>query len=171
VKYGIKIPKLLSLLSYHDPNAKVRGLEAVAPDDRPPVNVVRVSFQTMVGIGTLLAVLGLVFVVAWWRRRAPPESRLFYLAVVAAGPLSLVALIAGWVTTEVGRQPWVVYGTMRTSQAVTGADAIPVGYATLVIVYVGLGAAVVWILRRLARAPLEAPAGPAESGVGSGVPL
>jgi cytochrome d ubiquinol oxidase subunit I len=171
VKYGIKIPKLLSLLSYHDPNAKVRGLEAVAPDDRPPVNVVRVSFQTMVGIGTLLAVIGLVFVVAWWRRRAPPQSRLFYLAVVAAGPLSLVALIAGWVTTEVGRQPWVVYGTMRTSQAVTGADGIPVGYATLVVVYVGLGAAVVWILRRLARAPLEAPAGPAESGVGSGVPL
>jgi cytochrome d ubiquinol oxidase subunit I len=83
-----------------------------------------------------------------------PESRWFYRAVVAAGPVSVVALIAGWVTTEVGRQPWVVYGVMRTSDAVTGAGGIPVGYATLVIVYLAVGAGVVWILRRLARAPL-----------------
>ena len=76
---------------------------------------------------------------------------------MAAGPLSVVALIAGWVTTEVGRQPWVVYGVMRTEEAVTGADGIPVGYATLAVVYAGLLVAVVWILRRLARAPLELP--------------
>jgi cytochrome bd ubiquinol oxidase subunit I len=170
VKYGIKIPKLLSLLSYHDPNAEVRGLQAVPASDRPPINVVRVAFQTMVGIGTMLAALGVFFLFTWWRRRTLPGSRLFYLAVVAAGPLSLVALISGWVTTEVGRQPWVVYGAMRTSEAVTGADAIPVGYATLVLVYLAFGAAVVWILRRLARAPLDAPAGPAESGVGARVP-
>jgi cytochrome bd ubiquinol oxidase subunit I len=170
VKYGIKIPKLLSLLAYHDPNAQVRGLSAVPPDDRPPINVVRIAFQTMVGIGTFMALLGLFFLFTWWRRRALPRSRLFYLAVVAAGPLSLVALISGWVTTEVGRQPWVVYGTMRTKDAVTGAGAIPVGYATLVVVYLALGAAVVWILRRLARAPLEAPAGPAETGPGARVP-
>jgi cytochrome d ubiquinol oxidase subunit I len=80
---------------------------------------------------------------------------LFFWGVVAAGPLSLVALIAGWVTTEVGRQPWVVYGVMRTSAAVTGAGGIPVGYATLAVVYLGLAVAVVWILRRLASRPLE----------------
>jgi cytochrome d ubiquinol oxidase subunit I len=66
-----------------------------------------------------------------------------------------VALIAGWITTEVGRQPWIVYDTMRTSQAVTGADGIPIGYGTLVAVYVGLAALVVWLLRRLSRVPLE----------------
>jgi cytochrome d ubiquinol oxidase subunit I len=112
-----------------------------------------------VGIGTLLALLGLVYVVVRVRRRDLPESRWFYRAVVAAGPLSVVALISGWVVTEVGRQPWVVYGVMRTSQAVTGASGIPVGYGTLVAVYIGVAAAVAWILRRLARAPME-PAEP-----------
>jgi cytochrome d ubiquinol oxidase subunit I len=72
-----------------------------------------------------------------------------------AGPLSVVALIAGWVATEVGRQPWVVYGVMRTTEAVTGADGIPFGYATLIVVYASLITAVAWILRRLARVPLE----------------
>jgi cytochrome bd ubiquinol oxidase subunit I len=76
---------------------------------------------------------------------------------VIAGPLSVVALICGWVTTEVGRQPWVVYEVMRTSEAVTGAGGIPVGYATLALVYLGVGIGVAWILRRLARAPLELP--------------
>ena len=74
--------------------------------------------------------------------------------MVAAGPLSLGALISGWITTEVGRQPWVVYGTMRTSQAVTGAGGIPVGYATLALVYAGVAVGVAWVLRRLAAAPL-----------------
>ena len=155
VRYGIKIPKLLSLLAYHDPNATVRGLDTVPADDRPPVNVVRFAFQTMVGIGSGLALLGVVFAGAWFRLRRLPRSPWFYRGVVAAGPLSLVALLAGWITTEVGRQPWVVYGVMRTEAAVTGAGGIPVGYATLTLVYAGLAVAVAWLLRRLARAPLE----------------
>jgi cytochrome d ubiquinol oxidase subunit I len=155
VKYGIYIPKALSLLAKHKLNATLRGLEAVAPRDRPPVNVVRVAFQTMVGIGTLLAVIGVLHLVTWYRRRRFIEARWFHWGVVAAGPLSLVALIAGWVVTEVGRQPWVVYGVMRTSAAVTGAGGIPVGYATLVVVYLGLAFAVAWILRRLASRPLD----------------
>jgi cytochrome d ubiquinol oxidase subunit I len=154
VKYGIAIPKLLSFLAHHDPNAEVQGLDAVPPDERPPVNVVRIAFQTMVAIGTAMALLGVIYLFVRWRRGRMPESRWFYRAVVAAGPLSVVALIAGWVTTEVGRQPWVVYRFMRTSEAVTGAGGIPVGYATLLTVYVAVGAGVWWILRRLARAPL-----------------
>jgi cytochrome d ubiquinol oxidase subunit I len=71
--------------------------------------------------------------------------------------LAVVALIAGWVVTEVGRQPWVVYGVMRSSDAVTGAGGIPVGYATLVVVYLGLAAGVAWVLLRLARTPLDVP--------------
>ena len=159
VKHGLRIPKLLSFLAYHDPNARVQGLDAVPRNRRPPVNVVRVAFQLMVGIGTLLALLGAVFLAVRVRRRRLPESRWFYRAVTLAGPLSVVALIAGWVTTEVGRQPWVVYEVMLTRQAVTGASGIPVGYATLVAVYLLLAAAVVWVLRRLALAPL-APVAP-----------
>jgi cytochrome d ubiquinol oxidase subunit I len=117
------------------------------------VNVVRVAFQTMVGIGTLLALLGVVFLWVRVRRRRLPESRWFYLGVALAGPASFVALVAGWVTTEVGRQPWVVYGVMRTEQAVTSAGGIPVGYAALAIIYAAVAVGVVWILRRLARAP------------------
>jgi cytochrome d ubiquinol oxidase subunit I len=155
VKYGIKIPKLLSLLAAHDPNARIQGLFAVPERDRPPVNVVRVAFQLMVGIGTALALLGVVLLLVRVRRRRLPESPWFYRAVALAGPLSLVALIAGWVTTEVGRQPWVVYHVMRTSQAVTGASGVPVGYATLAAVYLALALAVAWVLVRLSRIPME----------------
>src|SRR5919109_5547765 len=155
VVYGIEIPRLLSLLAFHDPDATVTGLESVPSDERPPVNVVRFAFQTMVGIGTMLALLGVVYLYVRFRRRRLPRSTWFYRALVLAGPLSVVALISGWVTTEVGRQPWVVYRVMRTSQAVTGADGIPIGYGTLVLVYLALALAVAWILRRLARAPLD----------------
>jgi cytochrome d ubiquinol oxidase subunit I len=157
VKYGIELPKMLSILTYHDPNAEVHGLDTVPEDEQPPVNVVRFAFQTMVGIGTALALLAAVYFFVWFRHRRLPRSTWFYRALVLAGPLSLVALIAGWVTTEVGRQPWVVYDVMRTEEAVTGASGIPVGYTTLALVYLGLAVAVAWILRRLARAPLELP--------------
>jgi cytochrome d ubiquinol oxidase subunit I len=155
VRYGVAVPRLLSLLAFHDPNATVSGLETVPADERPPVNVVRFAFQTMVGIGSGLALLGVVTAAVWLRLRRLPRSRWFYRALVAAGPLSVVALLAGWITTEVGRQPWVVYDVMRTEAAVTGAGGIPVGYGTLILVYAGLAVAVAWLLQRLARAPLE----------------
>jgi cytochrome bd ubiquinol oxidase subunit I len=138
----------------------VEGLDTVPPEDRPPVNVVRLAFMTMVGIGTLLAIFGVWLLVAWWRRRTLPDGRWFLRAVAAFGPLSVIALIAGWVTTEVGRQPWWVYGHMRTEEAVTGADGIPLGYAALVVIYIALAVATTWLLRRLARAPLEVADGP-----------
>jgi cytochrome bd ubiquinol oxidase subunit I len=152
---GIEIPKLLSLLAFHDPDATVQGLDSVPEDDQPPVGIVKVSFRAMVAIGTGLAALGAWFVWVWWRRGRLPESPWFHRAVVAAGPLSLVALIAGWVTTEVGRQPWVVYEVMRTEQAVTGADGVPVGFAALGLVYAGLTAIAYVMLRRLGRRPFE----------------
>jgi cytochrome d ubiquinol oxidase subunit I len=155
VEYGIPIPRLLSLLAYHDPDAEVQGLDQVPADERPPVNVVRITFQAMVGIGFFLALLGAIHLYRLARRRGLPSTPWFFRAVIAAGPLAVVALLAGWVTTEVGRQPWVVYGVMRTEEAVTGADGIPVGYATLAVVYAGLIGATAWVLRRLSRAPLE----------------
>jgi cytochrome d ubiquinol oxidase subunit I len=154
VRYGIEIPRLLSLLAFHSPDAVVRGLDSVPAADQPPINVVRFAFQTMVGIGTLLALLAVVFLVVRWRRGRLPNSRRFYQVLVVAGPLAYIALVAGWVTTEVGRQPWVVYGVMRTEEAVTGATGIPVSYGVLAGAYALLAAGVCWTLRRLAKEPM-----------------
>ncbi|HEX6022114.1 MAG TPA: cytochrome ubiquinol oxidase subunit I [Solirubrobacter sp.] len=153
VRYGFEVPKLLSLLAHHDPNARVEGLERVPAEDRPPVNIVRLSFQAMVGIGTGLALLGAVFLLTWWRKRRLPNSKWFFRAVMVAGPAAFVALICGWIATEVGRQPWIVYEVMRTEEAVTQADGLEIGYVVLVSVYVALAVAVAWLLRRLTRKP------------------
>ncbi|MDT4938458.1 MAG: cytochrome bd ubiquinol oxidase subunit [Pseudonocardiales bacterium] len=158
VEYGIAIPRLLSFLAFHNLNATVTGLNAFPTEDQPPVNVVRIAFQLMVGIGTLLALLSVVFLIVRWRRGRLPNTPWFYRTLAVAGPLSFVALIAGWVTTEVGRQPWVVYRVMRTNQAVTSASGIPVSYAALTLAYLVLIAAVGWALRRLAVKPLPLPA-------------
>jgi cytochrome d ubiquinol oxidase subunit I len=155
VVYGIAIPHLLSLLAFHSWNASVKGLNIVPKADQPPVNIERFAFQTMVGVGTLLALLGVVYLYVRLRRRRLPTSKWFYRAATLAGPLSLVALIAGWMTTEIGRQPWIVYGVMRVSQAVTGAKGVPIGDGVLVLVYLALAVAVAWLLRRFSRIPLE----------------
>jgi cytochrome bd ubiquinol oxidase subunit I len=146
---GIEIPYLLSLLARHNPDATIVGLGTVPPDDRPPVNIVHYSFQVMVGIGTLLATLGALFVLTLWRHKRLPRSKWFYRGVVASGPLALVALIAGWITTEVGRQPWIVYEVMRVEDSVTSSDGLELGFAVLVAVYLLLAVAVAWLLRRL----------------------
>jgi cytochrome bd ubiquinol oxidase subunit I len=166
VKYGIEIPRMLSLLATHDPNGRVIGLDSVPAADRPPVNVVRISFQTMVAIGSALGLLSLLFVVTCVFRRRLPRTPWFYRAVVVAGPLSLVALIAGWVATEVGRQPWIVYEVMRTTQAVTRSDSLEIGFVFLVVVYIGLAGAVAWLLRRLARQPPASEVAGAEPATG-----
>jgi cytochrome bd-type quinol oxidase subunit 1 len=106
-----------------------------------------------------LLALAAVFLLTIWRRRALPRSPWFYRAVIAAGPLAVIALEAGWTATEVGRQPWISYEVMRTSQAVTSASNLPIAYAFLVAVYVTLTAIVVWLLRRLARRPPDVEVG------------
>jgi cytochrome d ubiquinol oxidase subunit I len=156
VRYGIPLPYLLSLLAEHDPSATITGLEAVPESDRPPVNVVRFAFQAMVGIGTALAALGALFVLTWWRRGRLPRSRWFYRAVVAAGPLALVALVCGWITTEVGRQPWIVYEVMRTEQAVTNAAGLPFVFFAMLLVYLTLTTLAIGLIRRLAARPPQA---------------
>lgn len=167
VKAGIAVPKGLSLLAFHDPDHEVQGLDAVPEGDRPPVNVVRIAFQLMVSIGTFLAALSAWYLFTRTRRKRVPSGLWFYRLLVLAGPASLIALISGWVTTEVGRQPWVVYRVMRTTEAVTAAHGIPVGYATLAAFYGCLIVAVAWILRRLARAPMATVAQP-ERALGGG---
>jgi cytochrome d ubiquinol oxidase subunit I len=151
VRYGVEVPNGLSLLAQHDPDAVVRGLEEVPADERPPVAVVRTAFQVMVGVGFVLLAASVWFAVGWFRRRRPPRSRAFLWLAVAAGPLAVVALECGWIATEVGRQPWIVWEVMRVDEAVTEADGIRVGYVGLVVVYAVLTVATVAVLRRLAR--------------------
>ena len=133
------------------PNATIAGLDSVPPAERPPGQrrPHRVPDdgrdRHAARRARAAAARDLVATAPAAARRAGSTA-----ALVLAGPLSIVALIAGWVTTEVGRQPWVVYRVMLTEDAVTGASGIPVGYTTLVLVYVGLAVAVWWVLRRLA---------------------
>lgn len=156
VKGALRIPDLLSLLAYDDPHATVQGLDAVAAADRPPVNVVRTSFQLMVAIGFALLALGAWLGIAWKRRRQLPRSRWFLRAAVLAGPAAVLALECGWVVTEVGRQPWIVYHVMRVRDAVSDAPGLRYGYFLLIAVYVVLAIATLTVLRRLARVPLPA---------------
>ncbi len=154
VKGGIPIPDGLSILAFHNPHAVVKGLADVAPADRPPVNVVRTAFQLMVMIGTAMLGLGVWMLLAWRKRRNVPRSRWFLRAVVAAGPASVVALECGWVTTEVGRQPWIVWQVMRVRDAVTNAPNIRFGYYLLLMVYAFMAVFTIIVLRRLMRVPL-----------------
>ncbi len=162
---GLAIPNMLSILAYHNPNATVQGLDSVPASDRPDaINVVRLAFQTMIIIGSGLALLSIVHLWVWWRRRRIISGKWFLMAVGAAGPAAIVALESGWITTEVGRQPWIVYKYMRTSDAVTTATGIPVAWIVLGVVYLGLMFGVIWALRRLAHSPEEPPRGPTGPG-------
>ncbi|MEA3019697.1 MAG: cytochrome bd ubiquinol oxidase subunit, partial [Actinomycetota bacterium] len=150
---GIEIPGGLSFLLGDHTATVVHGLDAAAPADRPPVPVVHSAFEAMVAIGFFLLGLGGWFGVLWWRRRVVPANRAFLVAAIAAGPLAVVALECGWVVTEVGRQPWIVYGVMRVRDAVTTAPNIRVGYFVLLAVYSLMTVATVFVLRRQARQP------------------
>jgi cytochrome d ubiquinol oxidase subunit I len=164
VKGAIRIPNGLSILAYGDPNATVQGLDAVPASDRPPVNVVRTSFQLMVAIGFALLGLGVWLGIAWRRRRALPSSRWFLRAAVLSGPAAVLALECGWVVTEVGRQPWIVYRVMRVRDAVSDASGLRYGYFLLIAVYTVLAIATFTVLRRLAQIPLPADAESTPSG-------
>jgi cytochrome d ubiquinol oxidase subunit I len=150
-RWALEIPNGLSLLAYHDPHAEVRGLLAVPPEDRPPVAVVHVAFQTMVGLGSAMAVVALWAAVVAWRRRDLSEHRELLRALVIVAPFGFLCTEAGWVVTEVGRQPWVVQGFMRTAHAVTPMPGLIAPMATFTILYIGLGAVVVALVASLVR--------------------
>jgi cytochrome d ubiquinol oxidase subunit I len=161
---ALRIPDGLSLLVHLNPAGKVAGLSSVPAADQPPVAIVHLAFDTMVGIGFALLALGAWLAWSWWRRRAVPGSRWFLRAVAAAGVAAAVATEAGWITTEVGRQPWIVYGVLRVAGAVNPAPGLADGIWPVIAVYAALTAATVYVLRRLARsAPV--PAAPQESDV------
>lgn len=164
---GLRVPidGLTSFIAQNDFDAEIPGLADLPPDERPPVNIVRYAFQTMVGIGTALAGLGLVVGWWWWRRRGSPLPRWLLWALVAAGPAAVLTLEAGWVTTEVGRQPWIVYGIERTANAVTDVSWIWISFGVIAAVYGLLTIAAVVVLLTMATrwragAEPQAPYGP-----------
>ncbi|MGZ4190652.1 MAG: cytochrome ubiquinol oxidase subunit I [Actinomycetota bacterium] len=154
---AIEIPKGLSWLAYGNTDATVRGLKDVPASLRPNTVPVHLAFQFMVACGFGLLILGAWFGVAWLRSRAPPRSRWFLRAAAVAGPAAFGAIECGWMVTEIGRQPWIVQGVLRTADAVTTR---PVGWELVatVVTYVMLGAACSWLLLRFARTPREVPA-------------
>ncbi len=154
-RYALEIPGALSFLSYSDFNAEVKGLNDFPTDRLPPVAVVHIAFQVMVGIGGLMGLLALVCVINYVRFRQWPQARWFLIVVVLMGPLSIVAMEAGWIVTEVGRQPWIVQGYMRTSEAVTRAPGVWSVFAATMAIYLVLTVASVAALTRLARQPLK----------------
>jgi cytochrome d ubiquinol oxidase subunit I len=146
-RYGIEIPDLLSLLVGRDPNTRVRGLDSVAPANRPPVAIVRSAFSLMAGAGVALGVLSAAYWLARWRRPRLAEHRLMLLAIAAAGPLSFATIEAGWVVTEVGRQPWIIYGIMRTRAAITTSPLVGLMFVLFSGLYAALSVVTVVALR------------------------
>ncbi|MGY1639227.1 cytochrome ubiquinol oxidase subunit I [Geodermatophilus sp. SYSU D00742] len=171
LRYALEIPAGLSLLIHHDPDGVVQGLEEFPADERPPVNVVHLAYNAMVGLGTALLLLSVWFGWVWWRRRRIPGTPWFLRAVAVSGVAAVVAMEAGWITTEVGRQPWTVYGILRTADAVSPAPGLYLGFYAVVVVYVLLTGLTVVVLRRLARssatpAPQERDAAPPDRDTG-----
>jgi cytochrome d ubiquinol oxidase subunit I len=155
MRWGLEIPSGLSLLLYLDPNATVTGLDAVPRDEWPPVGIVHSAFQIMVAAG--LAMMAVTFWAGWtwWRRRSFVGSLWLLRAIIAASPLGFVAIEAGWVVTEVGRQPWIIYGVMRTADAVTPMPGLVVPLALFTVLYGLLALVVVWLLaRHIAASPV-----------------
>jgi cytochrome d ubiquinol oxidase subunit I len=153
---NVKVPHLLGLLAFDNPNAPVRGLDSFPKRDRTPLApYVRLASIGMVGIGTGLVVLGLWY---WLRRRRGsngPEDRMTLMALAAAGPAAFLANEPGWLVSELGRQPWIVYGVFRTSSGITTAPGLGVTLTAFTLLYIGLTALTVWSVRRIASSPIE----------------
>jgi cytochrome bd ubiquinol oxidase subunit I len=153
-RYAIKIPYGLSLLAFHDPQAVVKGLNDFPREDWPNVTIVHLAFQVMVALGTYLALVSLW--VGWiaFRRKDLAANRLLLRAIALAAPMGFIAIEAGWTVTEVGRQPWIIYGVLRTADAVTPMPGLVVPFLLFTLLYCFLGVIVAWLLyRQIIRSP------------------
>ena len=156
-RWAIRIPRALSLLAFHDPNAEVKGLDTVPRDEWPPVAIVHIAFQIMVALGTIMALVSVWALWRWWRGRAIDavvDDRRLLRTLALVTPMGFLAIEAGWTVTEVGRQPWVIHGVLRTADAVTPMPGLVVPFLIFTLLYVLLGAIVVYLLRQqFIRAP------------------
>ena len=147
-RYAIEIPYGLSILAHHDPNAEIMGLKEVPKEDRPPVAVTHIAFQIMVACGFAMMGVGLLGLFLLWRKKSLFDLRWYLWLVVLCGPLGFIAIETGWTVTEVGRQPWIIYGIMRTEDAVTPMPGLVVPFLTFTVLYIFLAITVVYLLRR-----------------------
>jgi cytochrome d ubiquinol oxidase subunit I len=149
---GLRIPDMDSLLVGFSPNTRVIGWDTVPPAYRPPVVwLIHLSFDVMVGLGFLLLLAGLWALYAWWRHRRLPPQRLFWALGAVSGLAAIAAMECGWVVTEVGRQPWVVYHLLTTTAAATANGGILASLSFVIVLYAVLGTATIIILRILSR--------------------
>jgi cytochrome bd ubiquinol oxidase subunit I len=154
VRYGLRLPNGASLLAGYSPSTRIRGLDAIPAAVRPQprlVTTVHLAFDVMVGSSFLLLGLSAWFAVAWWRRRDLPRSRWFLRCAAVSGLAAVVALEAGWVVTEVGRQPWTVVGLLLTRDAVATSGNLWLFFAATLVIYAAIGAATVLVLRLMHR--------------------
>ena len=167
-RYAVEIPYALSILAFHDPNAVVTGLLDIPRDQWPPTVVVHPAFDVMVGAGFVMIGVSVLAVFLAWRRRRLADDRLMLWAITLCGPLGFLAIEAGWVVTEVGRQPWIIYGIMRTADAVTPVPGLIVPFLTFTALYLLLAAVVIWLLwRQVVDSPrIPAPAAPPSQEAG-----
>jgi len=147
-RYALEIPHGLSLLAFHDLNAVVKGLDDFPQADWPQVTLVHISFQIMVGLGSLLSLVALLAGWLAWRRKPLVAHRTFLKLLVLCGPLGLLALEAGWFVTELGRQPWIIFGILRTKDAVTTVPHLQLPFFLVSALYCVLGIVVVWLLAK-----------------------
>jgi len=161
-RYAIEIPYALSVLAFADPRAEVKGLEAFPREHWPPVAIVHVAFQVMVGLGSYLALVGAAALWLMWRRHDLSRHRWLLRALVLAAPMGFICTEAGWTVTEVGRQPWIIHGLMRTADAVTPMPGLVVPFLVFTALYCALGVAVAWLLyQQVLRSPQAAEEDPA----------
>ena len=153
-RYAIRIPYLLSVLAHGDPLAEVTGLDRVPRDEWPNVTLVHLSFEVMIALGTFM-----MAITAWatwlaWRGRELAEDRAFLRGLALATPMGFLAVEAGWMVTELGRQPWIIHGVMRTADAVTPMPGLIVPFTFFTLLYCALSVAVVWLMyRQIAKSP------------------
>lgn len=148
VNYAIKIPKLLSFMATGDFNGEVKGLDQFAKKDQPPVAITHYAFQIMVGFGMIMVMIAILYFIALWKYKSWLERRWLLKLFVAAIPMGFIALEAGWTVTEVGRQPWIIRGVMRTADAVTPMPGIAYSFYLFTAVYVSLSIIVTLLLYR-----------------------
>lgn len=148
VKYAIKLPGFLSFLAHGDFNAEVTGLDAFPEEEWPPVPITHYSFQLMVAIGMFLLLLGILFLAGSFKWKHWLEKPWWFYLLIVATPLGFIAIQAGWVVTEVGRQPWIIYGIMKTKDSLTPMPGIQYTFYTITAIYFVLSFIVVWLLSR-----------------------
>lgn len=148
VDYALKIPWLLSFMAHGDPQAEVKGLDSIPVELHPPVAITHYAFQVMVGLGMLMLLLAIIYFFAKWKRKKWLQSNWLLKLFVLATPMGFIAVEAGWTVTEVGRQPWIIYGIMKTADAVTPMPGIRYSFYLFTAIYLSLAAIVIFMLYR-----------------------